>query len=105
MTENPELFGGNRLSNYSHHDFIKAYNVAESNEERSQVREKLKRIDSGRWYDVLDEAHDHYARADLEGREHLQGLHSEAFLRWIGVFGLVEDLNTFSDVTGVEREQ
>lgn len=105
MKEPKSLPASNRLGNHTASAFVEAYNQAESNEERGEIRDKLKKIDSGRWYDTLNEVYNHFARADLDGREQLVGFHSEALLRWIGVFGLVENLNTFEDVTGVERER
>ena len=96
------LSASNRLSNHTASDFVEAYDRAESHEEREQVRKKLKRIDSGRWYDVLDEAHNHLAHTDLKAREHISDLYSHNFLVWVGVFGMVEHLNTFEDVTGIE---
>lgn len=95
----------NRLENHTASAFVEAYNQAESNEERGEIRGKLKKIDSGRWYGVLDEAHEHLAHTDFDARDHVSDLYSHNFLVWIGVFGLVEDLNTFEDVTGVERER
>jgi len=105
MNEPEPISTSNRLENHTAADFVEAYNESESNEERGEIRSKLKRIDSGRWYDVLDEAHSHLARTDHSARDHVSDLYSHKFLVWVGVFGLVEDLNTFEDVTGVERER
>lgn len=106
MTSNESRFPrSSRLGNYTPSMFTEAYNEASSNDERGTVRSELKQIDSGRWYDVLDEAHSHLARTDLEARANMAEMYSDQFLAWIGVFGLVEDLNTFSDLTGVERQR
>lgn len=105
MNEPDSLPASNRLENHTASAFVEAYNEAESNEERSEIRGKLKEINSGRWYDLLDEAHTHLSHTDFDARENVSNLHSHNFLVWIGVFGLVEDLNTFEDVTGVERER
>lgn len=94
----------NRLRDHTASDFVDAYNNAETHDEQVEIRKKLKQLDGGRWYDVLDEAHKHFAAADLDGRRYLVGMYSDSFLQWIGVLGLVEDLNTFEDVTGVTRE-
>lgn len=103
MTTEQDLSKSNRLRNHDPQDFISAWNNAESEEERSAVRQRLKLIDSGRWYDVLDDAHKHFAHADLGARRHLEGMYGQTFRSWIGVFGLVEDLNTFEEYTGVHR--
>lgn len=105
MNQPETLPASNRLENHTAADFVEAYNSAESHEERAAVREKLKKIDSGRWYDLLDEAHKHFGHTDHDARKHVSELHSHRFLVWVGVLGLVEDLNTFEDVTGVERER
>lgn len=105
MDKPKPLSASNRLRNHTANDFVEAYNNAENNEERGEVRSKLKRIDSGRWYSLLDEAHSHLSHTDLAARDHISDLYSHNFLVWVGVFGLVEDLNTFEDVTGVERSR
>lgn len=93
----------NRLRNHHPEPFISAYRNADSEEVRGALRQKLKRIDSGRWYDLLEDAHIHLAHADLDARDHLDGLYTESFRQWVAAYGMVEDLNTFSEFTGVEK--
>lgn len=101
----PDVFDGGAplLYNTSPEAFEEAWRDAESHEEQADVREALKRMDGGRWYDVLDNAHLHLAHTDSNSRAATEAVHGDDFLAWVGIFGLVEDLNTFSDVTGIER--
>jgi hypothetical protein len=92
-----------RLNNQTATAFATAYNQATSSRERADIRSEMRSIDSGRWYDVVSAAHTHLAHTDQESRRHVATMYGHQFLVWIGVYGLVEDLNTFDAVTGVER--
>jgi len=78
------------------------YRNADNEDERAEARLALKRINSGRFEDLLNNAHRSVAHADSASRKALEKIHGEEFLTWIGVFGLIEGLDTFEDLTGVE---
>lgn len=96
------ISNSNRLRDHHPEPFISAYREADL-DEQAALREKLKQIDSGRLYDVLDDVHNHIAHADIKSRKELEDLYTEEFKYWIAAFGMVEDLNTFPDFTGVEK--
>jgi hypothetical protein len=56
------------------------------------VRKALNRLDSGRFVNVLDAGHRHFARADLAGRDDAAELYGPTFLRWLAVYGRSQDL-------------
>lgn len=84
------------LRNFNPREFVEAYEQIESNEELTELREALQRIDGGRWYDALDEMHKVFAAKDLEGRREFADDHPE-LMRWLQVFGMVEELNQFQN--------
>lgn len=103
MNDNDALTTSNRLRDHHPEPFISAYKNAESEDERAELRSKLKRIDSGRWYDVLADAHTHLAHCDYDARMHMDEIYSQTFRQWVAAYGMVEDLNTFSKFTGIEK--
>lgn len=80
--------------------FRVAYRQA-STEDRERLRRHLRQIDSGRFHDYLDEAHRLISRSDRRRRAHAKEHFSEWTLRWVATWGLVEDLDTIPNVTGI----
>lgn len=100
---NETLPNSNLAKNHDPAMFAELYAAAETNGERTEIRNKLKRLDSGRLYEFLEKAHIHIANGDLESRTYYAEIYGEELLRWVGAYGMVEDLNTFPKITGVER--
>ena len=65
--------------------------MIERPEELGDLREALKRIDDGRWYDALDELHNVFGHYDLKGRRRFSEAHPE-MMKWITVWGMCEDM-------------
>lgn len=97
---------GRTLRNYDPEEFIAAYRNAEDMREIQEYREALRHIDGGRFHAMLDEAHTHIGHSDLTSRQSLRetGLYSDTMLQWIAVFGMLEDLSTYPDMTHIERD-
>lgn len=89
---------GHARTNYEPHEIAQAYREAEDLEEEGEVRELLKSIDGGRFYEFLDSAHNVLARSDLKRRREFVDNYSDHLIRWIKAFGEVEDLSTFPDI-------
>lgn len=89
---------GHSRTNFTPEEIADAYRNAENAHERGEVRELLRSIDDGRFYEMLDASHNVLARSDLKRREHFVENHNEHLIKWIQVFGLVEDLNRFQDI-------
>lgn len=98
--QQPDLSVSNRLNDHQPQDFIDLYHDTQNS---AAIRGKLKDIDSGRWYDILDAAHRHLSHSDIRAVDSLDELYGSEFKTWIGVYGLAEDLNTFAKTTGVTR--
>lgn len=98
--QQPYLPASNRLNDHQPQDFIDLYHETQDS---VTIRGKLKAIDSGRWYDILDAAHRHFSHSDVRATNNLDELYGAEFKQWIGVYGLAEDLNTFAQTTGVTR--
>ena len=86
---------------YEPAEFIEAYCHADSESERSEIREIFRQIDGGRFYEMLDEAHNVLARSDLKRREHWKENVGVWMTQWVIAFGYVEDLNTFPDLHNI----
>jgi len=79
--------------NYEPDGFIEAYRTADTLEERDNIRELLKSIDDGRFYEFLDEAHNLLAQSDRKRQDHWADHVGEWLTQWVRAFGVVEDLN------------
>lgn len=86
-----------------HESFIDRYLSADTHDERVAVRNDLKMLEGGRFYEMLEAAHKMFCydmnRPDREAFAEA----NRNLARWMGVYALVEDLNTFPEYTGVER--
>jgi hypothetical protein len=85
-------------TNFDPQEFIDAYEQADSDERRGEIRLLLRRLDSGRFHEFLDEAHKVLSKSDLERRRSFKEQYSDHLLLWIKAFGTVEDLNTFPEI-------
>lgn len=90
ITERPAI-----RTKYAPREFIAAMQSADSPEREAAIREQFRKLDSGRFYDFLDEAHNVLAKSDLDRREHFTAQYSEHLILWIKAFGHVEHLSTF----------
>jgi hypothetical protein len=88
--------GGNRSGNYDPREFIDAYEQAETNEERAAIRNKLKRLDSGRLYDAMSELHTWIVRFDLE-QKRANAHYISSIMPWVRAYAVVEDQNPMID--------
>lgn len=92
---------GHVRTNYEPAEFINEMANARLNgdtEREGEIRETFRNLDSGRFYAMLDEAHNVLAKSDLKRREAFVENHSDHLLKWIEAFGAVEDLNRFPDL-------
>lgn len=94
---------GHNSRNYTAAEFREAFESADSMKGREKVRAAFRKLDGGRFYDMLDETHNVIAHLDLEGRRDFKENASPWLLGWVSTFGLVEDLNQFEDM--VEDEE
>lgn len=92
-----------RVEDYTAAEFIGAYENAENDLQRSDVRTKMKRLDGGRWYAALKASYNHYIRGDGVSQARTAAIHSDEYMEWIAAYGVVEDLNPLSEYSGVER--
>lgn len=103
MENKNNLKNSNRLEDHDPKDFITAYHQANNLDEFAKIRSKLKSIDSGRWYKILEAAHTHLIHSDIQAISNLKVIYKQDFKTWIGVYWLVEDLHTVEEFTGVFR--
>lgn len=92
---------GHTRTNYEPEEFVDAIDAAnlDGNMDRvAEIRETFRNLDGGRFYDMLDEAHNVLAKSDLERRETFVENYSPHLIRWIRAFGAVEDLDRFPDL-------
>jgi len=75
--------------------------VQADTDDRERLRRHLRQIDSGRFYDFLDEAHRLISRSDRRRRDHAARAFSVWTLRWVATWAIVEDLDPVPNVTGV----
>lgn len=85
---------GHSFTNFSPEEFREAYNEADTQQERAEVRETLRRIDDGRFYDSLEALHKQVAHYDTKRFDEFCS-HNEWLIEWVSVYGLCEDLSTF----------
>jgi hypothetical protein len=94
--------GSNVRDNYDPEAVREAYRNA-TQDDRERLRIHFRRsVDDGRFWEMLDATHKLLGRSDLKRREHFEESHSEYLLEWVATYGLLEDLNTFPRVTGIE---
>lgn len=99
MTTLEDIQGRARVRTaYLPQEFREAYENAESLEEQGEIRELLRSIDDGRFYEMLDAAHRVLARSDGKRRSEFVENYSDHLILWIKAFGEVEDLNTFERI-------
>lgn len=99
MSETTDILSrGHSSRNYTAAEFREAYEAADSENGRAEVRAAFRRLDSGRFYTMLDETHNVIAHLDLEGRRHFAENAGPWLLRWVSTFGLIENLNQFEDM-------
>jgi len=99
MTTLEDLRGRPRTRDeYEPAEFIEAYCHADSESERSEIRDIFRAIEDGRFAKMLNEAHNVLARSDLKRREHWKENVGVWLSQWVVAFGYVEDLNTFPDL-------
>jgi len=72
-------------------------------EQKQYTRKQVRQMDSERFGKVLKNAHMHLSHADNPTKAKVQDLYTDDMLRWIGVYGLIEELNTFPKITGIEK--
>lgn len=91
------LTRGNLSRHYEPADFRVILDAPDAGPvEQSLVRRALKRLDSGRFRDMLDAAHTAMAYSDLEGQRHFAETHPD-LLAWVSVLGKAEDLRSFDE--------
>jgi hypothetical protein len=94
--------GSNVRDNYDPEAVRAAYRGADR-EDMERLRIHFRRsVDDGRFWEMLDAVHKVLGRSDLQRREHFEENYSDHLLQWVATYGLVEDLNTFPRLTGVE---
>lgn len=94
--------GSNIRDNYDPEDVRTAYRSADT-DGRERLRVHFRRsVDDGRFWEMLDAVHKVLGRSDLQRREHFEENYSDHLLQWVATYGLVEGLNTFPRLTGVE---
>jgi len=67
------------------------------------IRKQVRQMDFERFGNVLKNAHIHLSMADNTTIGEIKTLYTQEMLEWVGVYGLVEDLRTFEDITGITR--
>lgn len=83
---------------YEPEELIEAYRNADDDHGRGEVRELLRSLDDGRFYEMLDATHNVLARSDLTRRDEFVENYSDHLIRWVKAFGEIEDLNTFPEI-------
>jgi len=70
-------------------------------EDRDRLRRHLSEIDSGRFWDWLDETQRLISRSDRRRRNHARNVFSDWTLQWVATWAIIEDLDPVPNVTGV----
>jgi hypothetical protein len=89
LTDEPVTYS---FTNITAYDFREAIENAEDSREKGELLETLRRMDSGRFHEMLDSTHKALSYADLKHKEALAENLSPWLLRWLWVFGALEDL-------------
>jgi len=82
-------------------DVFRVAYVQADRDGRERLRRHLRHIDSGRFYDFLDETQRLISRSDRRRRRHAKRSFSQWTLRWVATWAIVEDLDPVPNVTGV----
>lgn len=94
-------------TNFEPDEFIQAIADARLDndvEREGEIRETFRSLDSGRFYDFLDEAHNVLSRSDGKRTDAFGENYSDHLIRWIEAFGAVEDLSRFPRLEATEAE-
>lgn len=63
---------------------------------KNEVRYQLRRMEDGRFHEMLSDAHDMFARLDPDERR-MWAEANQNMMEWVHVFGRLEDLHPFPD--------
>lgn len=85
-------------------EWRQAYRNAESLEEAEEVRQAFKRLDSGRWWHMLEETHRVFGHSDMTGREAFAE-NNPRMVEWASVWGLVENMARFHRYTEASEDR
>lgn len=88
-------------TNFEPEEFVEAIDEAREAgdvDREAEIRELFRRLDSGRFYEFLDAAHNVLARSDGARRETFVENYSDHLIRWLKAFGAVEDLSRFERI-------
>lgn len=98
-------YRGHSLRNFDPAEFYEKYDEAEQEKDYDKVRElrkALKRVESGRFYPVLEANHKMFAALDPDEKEAWAEA-NPVMMEWTGVYGLVEDLTGFPEYSSAEK--
>lgn len=80
---------------YGPEEWIEAFENAESEERRGKLRLHFRRLDSGRFYEMLDSTHEVLAHSDTYRMSHFKDYYSDRLIKWVIAFGYAENLSKF----------
>lgn len=91
------------VSDVSPDDFIMMWINADSHEDRKTCRKQLKELEGGRFRDMLESMYDMFCYGmTAESRQNF-AVNNKNMVRWMGVYALLEDMNTFPEYTDIQR--
>lgn len=101
--ERPLTQRGHSYRNYTPKEFIE-YSLDEEgkldDEKQTEARMVLRRMEGGRFHPMLDKISLMFSHLDPDEKK-MFASRNPGIMRWVGVFGFLEDLNTFENYTNV----
>lgn len=85
--------------NYDPEEFVEAARV----DGKVNARQELKAVEGGRFYPFLKAGHKFFRALDPDEMQSWANQNPE-MMKWIGVYGYLEDLITWPQYTGIEQE-
>lgn len=88
---------------YSYRDFPEPEEWIERAEEEGRREQMLllREVESGRFHEMLEEGHKFFSNLDPDERRKFSENHPH-FVKWLGVFGYLEEIPTFEEYSGIE---
>lgn len=71
------------------------------NQSKYHAREALHYIEGERFVPLLEAGHKFFTQLDTDERERF-ARENPGLIRWIGVYGMAEDLNPYTEYSGIE---
>lgn len=93
---NDILAASHSYRNYEPEMFETAWENADGRREEARVRKSLRRVEDGRFRDMLKTTHKMFAALDKDERETFYA-RNPRLMRWVNVYADVEELIDFRD--------